>query len=114
VEVLDSFQISMDRICREALRAGKAPSASNFTRAELQSVIGYEDRYEQLLSQVAVNCCAADKLKILLEEIERRKLKILEMTMLIKISWRSIRVWNIWPECRKEARLSWFTKASQT
>lgn len=82
VEVLDSFQISMDRIC-EKIKSWQSTIGKQFYRAEY-SRIGYEDRYEQLLSQVAVNCCAADKLKILLEEIERRKLKILEMTMLSK------------------------------
>lgn len=80
VEVLDRFQISMQRICQNIKTwqsaIGKQFSAKNYVK------VGYEDRYLQLLSQVAVNCCAADKLKILREEIERRKLKILEMTML--------------------------------
>jgi len=82
VEVLDGFQVSMDRICKN-IKSWQSTIGKQFYRPEY-SRIGYEDRYEQLLSQVAVNCCAADKLKILLEEIERRKLKILELTMVSK------------------------------
>lgn len=82
VDVLDKFQVSMDRIC-ENNKSWQRTISKQFYRAEYTR-IGYEDRYTQLLSQVAVNCCAADKLKILLEEIERRKVKILEMTMLSK------------------------------
>jgi hypothetical protein len=82
VEGLDSFQVSMERIC-QSIKRWQSTIGKQFTRANY-SRVGYEDRYQQLLSQVAVNCCAADKLEILLEEIERRKLKILEMTMLSK------------------------------
>jgi len=82
VEVLDNFQVSMERICKN-IKTWQSAIGKKFYKTGY-SRVGYEDRYEQLLSQVAVNCCAADRLEVLREEIERRKLKILEMTMLSK------------------------------
>jgi hypothetical protein len=82
VEKLDVFKVSMDRMCQN-IKGWQSKMGKYFYRTGYTKV-GYEDKYEQLLAQVAVNCCAADKLEILLEEIERRKVKILVLTMLSK------------------------------
>ncbi len=46
--------------------------------------IGHEEQYALLLNQISVNCCAAQKMKSLLAEIETRKKKILEQMLLSK------------------------------
>ena len=46
--------------------------------------IGHEEQYGLLLNQISVNCCAVQKMKSLLAEIEARKKKILEQTLLSK------------------------------
>ena len=45
---------------------------------------GYEEQYSLLLNQLSINCCAAEKIKVLLAEIQERKEKILERKLLSK------------------------------
>ncbi len=43
---------------------------------------GYEQEYALLLNQIAINCCAAEKIQVLLEEIELRKEELLKKKLL--------------------------------
>lgn len=45
---------------------------------------GFESRLELLLNQMTVNCCAAEKIKILMDDITKRKIEILSQKTLSK------------------------------
>ncbi|WP_299441129.1 hypothetical protein [uncultured Aquimarina sp.] len=45
---------------------------------------GFESRIELLLNQLTVNCCAAEKIQVLLDDIEKRKQEILAQKTLAK------------------------------
>ena len=47
---------------------------------------GYEQQYALLLNQLSINCCAAEKMEVLLKEIQKRKLEILESKLLSKFT----------------------------
>ncbi|MGB1450685.1 MAG: PKD domain-containing protein, partial [Marinirhabdus sp.] len=62
-ELVDNYQIALNNVLNNP--------QSNYQRR------GFEPRMEMLLNQMASNCCAAEKIQVLMDDIERRKIEIL-------------------------------------
>lgn len=75
-DMLEKYILRMERLCAYVKKLrGRTETIFNnvnYTRR------GYESYYLFLIQQLIANCCAAEKLQSLLEEIDRRKKKILD------------------------------------
>jgi len=81
-DIVSEFERKLNILCKQA--SGWNSKVNNyFTRAEYQKK-GYEEKYLQILGELAQSCCSAEKLKILREEIAKRKEEILENTLLAR------------------------------
>lgn len=87
LEMLERYMEKMERLCAyvkllrsrmEGLfnREASGASTNGYVRQ------GFESYYLFLIQQLIANCCAAEKLESLLEEINRRKQKILDSLLL--------------------------------
>jgi hypothetical protein len=82
VEIVSQFENKLNALCKQA--SGWNSKVNNyFMRAEYEKR-GYEEKYLQILGELAQSCCSAEKLKILREEIAKRKEEILENTLLAR------------------------------
>jgi hypothetical protein len=75
-DVLNDYKNAIDALCDEA-EASRTKAEIIFAKTSYVKQ-GYEALYLSALVELTENCCAADKLKALMEEIENRKEKILE------------------------------------
>jgi hypothetical protein len=75
-DVLTDYQNAIEALCDEA-EASRIKAENIFAKA-IWVKQGYEQQYLNALVELTENCCAADKLKTLIEEIEARKRDILE------------------------------------
>jgi hypothetical protein len=82
VDVVSEFEKRLNALCKQA-SGWNSRVNTYFTRAEYVK-IGYEEKYLQILGELAQSCCSAEKLQILREEITKRKEEILENTLLAK------------------------------
>lgn len=75
-DILEKYMLRMERLCAYVKKLrGRIETIFNnvnYTRR------GYEAYYLFQIQQLIANCCAAEKLQSLLEEIDRRKKKILD------------------------------------
>lgn len=87
-EIVTEFEARLNALCKQA--SGWTSKVNTyFTRAEYQKA-GYEEKYLQILGELAQSCCAAEKLKILREEIAKRKDEILQNTLLAKYAQKHL------------------------
>lgn len=82
VDIVSEFERKLAQLCQQASKWNSKVN-TYFTRAEYTKV-GYEEKYLQILGELAQSCCSAEKLKIIREEIAKRKEEILENTLLAK------------------------------
>lgn len=75
-DVLEEYKNAIDALCDEA-EASRAKAEAIFAKTSYIKQ-GYEPQYLSALVELTENCCAADKLKALMDEIESRKQKILD------------------------------------
>ncbi len=68
---------AIDDLCQAAEQVKR--SASAIFKKESWQEQGYENQYIYFLNQMTINCCAAEKLEVLFEEIQVRKQKILDL-----------------------------------
>ena len=82
VDVVTQFETKLNALCKEASRWNS--KVNNYFSVAGYKKIGYEEKYLQILGELAQTCCSAEKLTILREEISKRKAEILENTLLAK------------------------------
>lgn len=75
-DALLNYKNAIDALCDES-EASRTKAETIFAKAGWVKQ-GYEPQYLSALVELTENCCAADKLKALMEEIEERKQKILD------------------------------------
>lgn len=75
-DVLTNYKNAIDALCDES-EASRSKAEIIFAKTSWVKQ-GYEAQYLSALVELTENCCAADKLKALMDEIESRKQKILE------------------------------------
>jgi hypothetical protein len=75
-DVLNDYKNAIDTLCDES-EASRTKAETIFAKTSWVKQ-GYEALYLSALVELTENCCAADKLKALMDEIESRKQKILE------------------------------------
>lgn len=75
-DVLNDYKNAIDALCDES-EASRTKAETIFAKTSWVKQ-GYEAQYLSALVELTENCCAADKLKALMDEIESRKQKILE------------------------------------
>lgn len=75
-ETLDAYKKAIEALCDEA-EASRVKAEAIFAKTSWVKQ-GYEAQYRNALVELTENCCAADKLNVLMEEIEARKKTILE------------------------------------
>ncbi|MDY8138089.1 PKD domain-containing protein [Aquimarina sp. 2201CG5-10] len=82
---LDRFSASVKELCTLVDRYQKRINTILY-RSQQSSYIrrGFESRVELLLNQLTVNCCAAEKIQVLLDDIQKRKEEILAQKTLAK------------------------------
>ena len=85
-ERIQNYEKNMKNLCRKVERFKKDMTTLLYNPKDNVAYkrVGYEEQYGLLLNQISVNCCAAQKMKSLLAEIETRKQKILEQKLLSK------------------------------
>lgn len=74
---LDQFNQSGKELCEIVDRYQKAMTKALYGKDTAYKRQGFESRLELLLNQLAINCCAAEKIKVLMDDIKKRKLDIL-------------------------------------
>lgn len=75
-DVLEDYKNAIDALCDES-EASRNKAEAIFAKTSYVKQ-GYESQYLTAIIELTENCCAADKLKALMDEIESRKKKILE------------------------------------
>jgi hypothetical protein len=75
-DVLEDYKNAIDALCDEA-EASRTKAETIFAKTSYVKQ-GYESQYLTAIIELTENCCAADKLKALMDEIESRKQKILD------------------------------------
>lgn len=75
-DVIEKYIQRMEKLCKY-VKTVRVRMETVFARTTYVRR-GYETYYILLLQQLIANCCAAEKLETILEEIEKRKKKILE------------------------------------
>lgn len=83
-ERIGSYETTVENLCNRVEGFKKSMTSLLFDKESKYVRRGYEEQYALLLNQLSVNCCAAEKMKVLFEEIEERKRKILEQKLLSK------------------------------
>ena len=83
-ERVDSYDRTVRDLCGRVETFKKSMTGLLFNKNIEYLRKGYEEQYALFLNQLSVNCCAAEKMKVLMEEIEERKKKILERKLLSK------------------------------
>ncbi len=83
---INDYKLTVSTLCDrvEAYKKNMTRLLFNANTEVSYQRIGYEQQYALLLNQLSINCCAAKKMEVLLEEIQKRKLKILEKKLLSK------------------------------
>ena len=74
---LERFTKSGKELCEVVDRYQKAMTKALYRKDTTYQRRGFESAMEFLLNQLAVNCCAAEKIKVLMDDIKKRKLDIL-------------------------------------
>ncbi len=75
---------TMKALCKYVEKAKKTMTKTYYAGENRKMTTGYERQYALLLNQLSINCCAAEKMEVLLKEIQKRKLEILENKLLSK------------------------------
>ncbi|WP_299189530.1 hypothetical protein [uncultured Aquimarina sp.] len=82
---LDRFSSSVKELCELVDDYQKRINTILYRNQQSSYVRrGFESRIELLLNQLTVNCCAAEKIQVLLDDIEKRKQEILAQKTLAK------------------------------
>ena len=81
---IDRYDITVRNLCDRVETFKKSMTSLLFNKESSYVRKGYEEQYALLLNQLSVNCCAAEKMKVLLAEVQERKRKILELKLLSK------------------------------
>ncbi len=84
VDRIGSYEATVENLCDRVESFKKNMTSLLFNKDSKYVRRGYEEQYALLLNQLSVNCCAAEKMKVLFEEIEERKKRILEQKLLSK------------------------------
>ncbi|RMA58864.1 PKD domain-containing protein [Ulvibacter antarcticus] len=81
---LDNFGLAVKELCKRTDTYQRALNTVLYKPEATYQRRGFESRVELLLNQLHVNCCAAEKIKVLMDDIEKRKGEILIQKTLSK------------------------------
>ncbi len=74
----NKYRDFVEKMCRTAEKS-KTTLVEIFSKTTYNKK-GYEERYLFLLDQILANCCAAEGIEVIMDEIEKRKQEILDLT----------------------------------
>jgi len=84
IDRINNYDKTIKNLCNRVESFKKNMTRLLFDSKAKYKRSGHEQQYALLLNQLSVNCCAAEKMKVLLAEIQERKKKILEQKLLSK------------------------------
>lgn len=84
VKRINDYKVTIENLCEKVEAYKKKTTGLLYAEATNYKRAGFEQQYALLLNQLSVNCCAAEKIEILLDEIQKRKEEVLAQKLLSK------------------------------
>ncbi|WP_298312678.1 PKD domain-containing protein [uncultured Aquimarina sp.] len=84
VKRINDYKITIASLCEKVETYKKRTTGLLYAESTNYRRAGFEQQYALLLNQLSINCCAAEKIEILLEEIQKRKEEVLAQKLLSK------------------------------
>ncbi|MFD2565660.1 PKD domain-containing protein [Aquimarina rubra] len=84
VKRINDYKITIASLCEKVEAYKKKTTGLLYAESTNYRRAGFEQQYALLLNQLSINCCAAEKIEILLEEIQKRKEEVLAQKLLSK------------------------------
>ncbi|WP_299899256.1 PKD domain-containing protein [uncultured Aquimarina sp.] len=81
---INDYKITIESLCEKVEAYKKRTTGLLYSQASNYQRTGFEQQYALLLNQLSINCCAAEKIEILLDEIQKRKEEVLSQKLLSK------------------------------
>ncbi|WP_299260783.1 hypothetical protein [uncultured Aquimarina sp.] len=84
VQRINDYKITIASLCEKVEAYKKKTTGLLYAESTNYRRAGFEQQYALLLNQLSINCCAAEKIEILLDEIQKRKEEVLSQKLLSK------------------------------
>ncbi|MHA7059792.1 hypothetical protein ACWGOQ_0021370 [Aquimarina sp. M1] len=84
VKRINDYKVTIASLCEKVEAYKKRTTGLLYAETSNYQRAGFEQQYALLLNQLSINCCAAEKIEILLDEIQKRKEEVLAQKLLSK------------------------------
>ncbi|PKV49120.1 hypothetical protein ATE84_1137 [Aquimarina sp. MAR_2010_214] len=84
IKRINDYKITVENLCERVEAYKKRTTGLLYSNVSSYRRAGFEQQYALLLNQLSINCCAAEKIEILLAEIQKRKEEVLSQKLLSK------------------------------
>ncbi|MDH7444135.1 PKD domain-containing protein [Aquimarina sp. 2201CG14-23] len=84
IDRIRDYKVTVDNLCERVEAYKKRTTGLLYSETSNYNRAGFEQQYALLLNQLSINCCAAEKIEVLLDEIQKRKEEVLAQKLLSK------------------------------